>query len=237
MPEEKSRTFGYRQEVLDTMLKLLAPFDDITRDNMFGFPSFRASGQIFACIYEKGISLKMPKAAAEAIVQSPGISPFIPFGRARMRQWIYIERKKLPAYTKDFPLIEASIHYVRTLKSRTGAKKTGAASTPSKKKGTPKKAAASKTSASASPKASSTRPAQATKKTPAKTSARPKPLKKAPARKAAPSGKPAKKAPAKKSPPKKTAPKKAVPKKAAPKKAAPRKTAKPAKKAAPKRRR
>ncbi len=232
MPEEKSRTFGYRQEVLDTMLKLLAPFDDITRDNMFGFPSFRASGQIFACIYEKGISLKMPKAAAEAIVQSPGISPFIPFGRARMRQWIYIERKKLPAYTKDFPLIEASIHYVRTLKSRTGAKKSGATSPSSKKKGTPKKTVASKKSVSASPKATSTRPAPATKKTPAKTSAQPKPVKKTPVKKTASSGKPSKKAPAKKSPPKKVASKKA-----APRKAAPRKTARPAKKAAPKRRR
>jgi hypothetical protein len=115
MPESASRKYGYREEVLNILLKMLEPFEDVTRDNMFGFPSFRASGRIFACVYESGISLKMPVDAADKIVNAPGISPFIPFGRARMRQWIHIERKKVPDFKKDISIIEASIHYVRTL--------------------------------------------------------------------------------------------------------------------------
>jgi hypothetical protein len=233
MPDKKSGTFGYRQEVLDALLKLLAPFDDVTRDNMFGFPSFRASGQIFACVYEKGISLKMPKAASEAIVQSPGISPFIPFGRARMRQWIHIERKKVPAYAKDFPLIEASIHYVRTLKPREPAKKMDGGATASKKvaseKQTPKpspKPSAEKTGKSKTVKAASkTSPASPSKKAPAKKAATKKPIG---ARKAAPKKKAANKTPStKKKAPKKT-PAKSTPRK---------KASKPSGKSASKRRR
>lgn len=122
MPADRSKTYGYREDVLQALVRLLAPFPDVTRDNMFGFPSFRASGQIFACIYEQGLSLKMPKAAAETIVLSPGISPFIPFGRARMRQWIHIERPQASMYADDFHLIETSVLYVRTLKPRVPAR-------------------------------------------------------------------------------------------------------------------
>jgi hypothetical protein len=133
MAESERRRYGFREDVLNILLKILEPFEDVTPDNMFGFPSFRASGRIFACVYESGISLKMPSDAAEKIVSAPGITPFIPFGRARMRQWIHIERKKADAFIDDFHIIEASIHYVRTLPlppgTRKGAKKAAGAST------------------------------------------------------------------------------------------------------------
>lgn len=183
MPDKKPKRFGYREEVLEALLKLLAPYEDVTRDNMFGFPAFRASGQIFACVYENGISLKMPKAAAEAIVQSPGISPFIPFGRARMRQWVHIERKKTSAYIKDFPLIEASIHYVRTLKPKKGAKKTPTSDSAPKKSTPPpaaRPAAAGKSkSAAKTPAGTAAKKSAPSKGTAAKSN------KKAPAKKAA----------------------------------------------------
>lgn len=217
MPDEKPKTYGYREEVLEALLKLLGPYDDITRDNMFGFPAFRASGQIFACVYQNGISLKMPKAAAEAIVQSPGISPFIPFGRARMRQWVHIERKKPANYIKDFPLIEASIHYVRTLKPKKSARKSA------------KSAASSKAAPAKSAKAAA--PEKKAKPAPDKASA--KTTKSAGGKTVKKSASPKKKAGAKKPAASKTAPKKSKNSKAsktAKKPAAKKKT--PAKKSA-----
>lgn len=232
MPDKKPKSFGYREDVLEALLKLLGPYDDVTRDNMFGFPAFRASGQIFACVYQNGISLKMPKAAAEAIVQSPGISPFVPFGRARMRQWIHIERKKPASYIKDFPLIEASIHYVRTLKPKKSAKKAGKASAPAGKTPTATENTSRTAPVKSAPKAAAKTPE---KQAPSKTS--PTATKSAPKKKSAP-GAPAgkKKASAsaktsgKKAPAKKSASRTAVKKKPA-KKAAPA-TRKPAAKKA-----
>lgn len=115
MAPDIPQKYGYREEVLKTLVELLKDFEDVSRGNMFGFPSFRASGQTFSCVYQRGISLKLPEAAAEATLQAPGISPFVPFGRARMRQWIYIERENARALREDFPLIQASILYVRSL--------------------------------------------------------------------------------------------------------------------------
>lgn len=237
MPDKKPKTFGYREEVLQALLKLLGPYDDITRDNMFGFPAFRASGQIFACVYENGISLKMPKAAAEAIVQTSGISPFIPFGRARMRQWVHIERKKPSAYIKDFPLIEASIHYVRTLKPKKSAGKAAKATPPAKKSASSASKSAevarAKPAAKALAKAGTKKPAIQNKST----AAPKKKAAKAPSRAKSRAASPAKKA-AKKSSAKKAAPRKKVAKKAAPsaRKASKKKSARKAGKSVAKRR-
>lgn len=118
MADGSPKKFGFRDDVMEVFLELIEPFHDITRDNMFGFPSFRASGEIFACIYQNGISLKMPEELMETILRATGITPFMPFGRAKMRQWIHIKRAAPEAFVQDFPLVEASVYYVRTLAAK-----------------------------------------------------------------------------------------------------------------------
>lgn len=43
---------------------------------MLGFPAFSASGKRFACVYGKGIGLKLPAGRVRELERQPGFCPF-----------------------------------------------------------------------------------------------------------------------------------------------------------------
>jgi len=85
---------------------------------MFGYPAYYVDGKLFACLYENGVGVKVPAADADNLVGRKGILPFQPLGRARMREWIQINREVSEHYLKDKHIFEKSVEFVSGRRSR-----------------------------------------------------------------------------------------------------------------------
>ena len=103
---------GYRAEVLEVLTSLLANRPEVTHGKMFGFPGFYTAGKLFACVYGDGVGLKLPLDTVHQLEGKPGITPFQPYGKPKMREWIHICRDPASTLSKDASLLEASITFV-----------------------------------------------------------------------------------------------------------------------------
>ena len=79
------------KKVLDSFL-LKTP--GVVSGKMFGYPAYYIKQKLFACVYEDGVGIKIPEDKANELVGKEGIIPFQPLGRAKMREWIQINREK-----------------------------------------------------------------------------------------------------------------------------------------------
>ncbi len=108
---------GYRHDVMEVLDRLLTARPGVSRGKMFGFPAFYTRGKLFACVYGDGVGLKLPQTAIRRLEGKPGVTPFQPYGRARMKEWIHIHHDQPVAFSEDAALIQASIRFVsRTAK-------------------------------------------------------------------------------------------------------------------------
>lgn len=103
---------GYRQDVLEALVRLFADRPEVTRGKMFGFPAFYTAGKLFACVYGDGVGLKLPQDTARRLEGKPGITPFQPYGKPKMREWTLIRHDRASNFSKDASLFEASITFV-----------------------------------------------------------------------------------------------------------------------------
>ena len=60
---------------------------------------------MFACLYENGLGIKVPAAIAEKLVDGRTIIWFQPLGRAKMKEWVQINRSDSKKYLDDFELL------------------------------------------------------------------------------------------------------------------------------------
>jgi hypothetical protein len=109
---------GYRTDVLDVLSRLLVGRADVRSGKMFGFPAFNTRGKLFACVYGDGVGLKLPEDMVRQLDGKPGITPFQPYGKPRMREWIHIRHNRASHYARDVNLFEASIKFVGSSASR-----------------------------------------------------------------------------------------------------------------------
>lgn len=82
---------------------------------MFGYPAYYINKKLFACIYDDGVGIKIPENLANELVGKKGIVYFQPLGRAKMKEWIQINRKKSQDYLKDKEIFKQSIKFVSSL--------------------------------------------------------------------------------------------------------------------------
>ena len=76
--------------------------------------AYFVSDKMFACISGKGVGLRLPVATATELQFSrDNVVPFQPGGMASTREWIQIDRDDATDYTKDLPLFQASIDFVK----------------------------------------------------------------------------------------------------------------------------
>jgi hypothetical protein len=68
--------------------------------------------KLFACVYENGVGVKIPENKAYELFGKKGIIHFQPLGRAKMREWIQINREKSEDYLKDQEIFDISIKFV-----------------------------------------------------------------------------------------------------------------------------
>jgi len=90
----------------------------VVSGKMFGYPAYYINKKLFACVYENGVGVKIPENKANELISKKGIIHFQPLGRAKMREWIQINREKSEDYLKDQEIFDISIKFVSTLGSK-----------------------------------------------------------------------------------------------------------------------
>lgn len=99
-------------EIRNVLDRMFAVIPGINSGKMFGYPAYYIKGHMFACIYEKGVGIKVPPKKAEDLARTKGVTFFQPLGRTRMKSWIFIERNNPEDYRQDLSLFLVSIEYV-----------------------------------------------------------------------------------------------------------------------------
>jgi hypothetical protein len=95
----------------------------VVSGKMFGYPAYYINRKLFACVYEKGIGVKIPEDKVNELIGNEGIIHFQPMGRAKMREWIQINREKSEDYLNDQEIFDISIRFVSTLANKKNRKK------------------------------------------------------------------------------------------------------------------
>lgn len=111
-------------DVAPALARLLAKHADVVRRPMFGYPAFFANGRMFACVYRDGIGLKVPEARAKELLTEPGVTPFQPHGKRRMREWIHVIQSSSRLSERNASVAMEALDYARcagpSRKSRNG---------------------------------------------------------------------------------------------------------------------
>jgi len=63
------------REVLDEML---LDIPGVKAGKMFGLPGYYADGKLFACVWEDGVSIKLPEEIRVKMLKRKGVEPFVP---------------------------------------------------------------------------------------------------------------------------------------------------------------
>jgi hypothetical protein len=80
---------------------------------IFGFPAYYVGRKLCICLYEDGVSVKLPEASAARLLESdPNCAPFQPLGRPRMRAWVQINLESSEAYRQYESVFEESIQFI-----------------------------------------------------------------------------------------------------------------------------
>ena len=87
----------------------------VVSGKMFGYPAYYIHKKLFACIYEEGVGVKIPADIANQLIGKEGIVYFQPMGRAKMKEWIQINREKPTDYLEETEIFETSMSYVASL--------------------------------------------------------------------------------------------------------------------------
>ena len=105
-------TPGYRSDIVEVLERLFSKQPEVSRGKMFGFPAFYTAGKLFACVYGEGVGLKLPEEVIRSLDDKPHITPFRPYGKPKMKEWIQIRHDRAEAYAEDTRLFLASIAFV-----------------------------------------------------------------------------------------------------------------------------
>ena len=103
---------GYRLAVGRVLTSLFEGNEHVREGSMFGHPAFYASGKLFVCAYGQGVGLKLPADRVQSLEGQRHVSPFQPYGRPRMREWVMLNRSRAADYEKDLPLFDEAIAFV-----------------------------------------------------------------------------------------------------------------------------
>ena len=109
------------KEVLDGML---LDIPGVKAGKMFGLPGYYIDGKLFACVWEDGVSLKVPTKVREELLKKRGVGPFVPMEGSPMKEWVLIRRKDSRDFLKLEDAFISSVEYVLSLPKKSPRKKT-----------------------------------------------------------------------------------------------------------------
>ena len=84
-----------------------------------GLDAYFVSDKMFACISGEGVALRLPAATVTELRFSMNNTvAFQPGGMTSSREWLQINRAEAAEYAKDLDLIQTSLDFVKTARSR-----------------------------------------------------------------------------------------------------------------------
>ena len=79
----------------------------------FGYPAYYAGEKLSACLYEKGVSIKLPEASVAKLLETDSNAiPFEPMAGRKMREWVLINLERSQDYRTYTSVFEESIRHV-----------------------------------------------------------------------------------------------------------------------------
>ena len=99
------------REALDAML---LEIPGVKAGKAFGYPGYYIGGKLFACVYGEGVALKVPREVRDSLLAGKGADYFEPMGRAKMKEWVLVTRKRPSDYDKLEEAFLAAISFVST---------------------------------------------------------------------------------------------------------------------------
>lgn len=98
---------------------LLLKLPGVSARKINGLDAYFVADKMFACISGNGIGLRLSAAAATELQFSrDNVFPFQPRGLPSTREWIQIDRADATEYAKDIELFQASLAFVKAVRSR-----------------------------------------------------------------------------------------------------------------------
>lgn len=102
---------GWSEAVADRLLGI-GEEAGAERGHMFGHPALYAGRKLAACAYGDGIGLKLPRQRVTELLESGGGTPFQPYGKSRMPEWIHLRVETPSDLDERAGIIAESIAFV-----------------------------------------------------------------------------------------------------------------------------
>ena len=114
---------GFNEEHKKVLDEMLLEIPGVKPGKMFGLPGYYINGKLFACVWEDGVSLKVPQEVRERLLEQTGVEPFVPMENRPMKEWVLITRKDSKDYLEFEDAFISALEYVLTLSKKTPKKK------------------------------------------------------------------------------------------------------------------
>ena len=104
---------NWNEKIKLVLDELILSNSHVRLGKMFGYPAYYAGKKLCICLYEEGVSIKLPEQSASALLTSDNNTvPFQPMGKPKMREWVQINLENAEDYKKYQAVFEASIRYL-----------------------------------------------------------------------------------------------------------------------------
>ncbi|RJP28324.1 MAG: TfoX family protein [Actinobacteria bacterium] len=114
---------AFNEKHKETLDEMLLPIPGVKAGKMFGLPGYYVDGKLFACVWEDGVSLKVPPEVREELLAKRGVEPFVPMEGRPMKEWVLINRKNSRDYLKLEDAFVSAVEYVLSLPKKSPRKK------------------------------------------------------------------------------------------------------------------
>lgn len=95
----------------DQLDEILLSLPGVEPTQLFGHPSYKVNGKVFASLMEDGITLRLPAGTVQTLIEQDNISGFAPVGPPR-RNWVLIQVEEARDYDNYRTYFEEAMIYV-----------------------------------------------------------------------------------------------------------------------------
>ena len=114
----KPKALTHDKVLFDAVLARAASFNpDIRRGSMFGSPAIYVGRRMAICVYGAELGLRVPETLARKTIEDGRATPFQPYGKAPMREWIALAGGPTTLETSD-NLLQAALTFAEKNNAR-----------------------------------------------------------------------------------------------------------------------
>jgi TfoX/Sxy family transcriptional regulator of competence genes len=114
---------GFNEKHREVLDEMLLDIPGVKAGKMFGLPGYYAGGKLFACVWEDGVSIKLPEEVRVKMLKRKGVEPFVPIEGRPMKEWVLVNRENSRDYLKYEDVFIASVEYVLSLPKKSPRKR------------------------------------------------------------------------------------------------------------------